>query len=308
MTTSLPKESPSKNANGTIESPATSSPRKLPSVKKTPTKALPSKDVAQAPSANGRTPTKAAKTPTRTPARSKVSTPSKDADDDATPRGSSKRVAASLAAARSTPRKRPRTSAPLPSFDDDVFGTPPSSSKNSQAISSEAFRANERLRRQREARNFTFEGDANSPRTTRSGRVVAPVEQTYGQGDERDDSESKDGLDEYGGIAMEEEEAVPEDEVDDEAGVRLDVPLSVAESSSPGTIPLPPNARQHVLRILSTLTGSDRQPSPFDNEEDNEALQGLVSLLRGTVERGEGNSALVTGPRGVGKTRVSQLS
>jgi origin recognition complex subunit 4 len=67
---------------------------------------------------------------------------------------------------------------------------------------------------------------------------------------------------------------------------------------------LPPKAQPRMLTVLETLTGQERQPAPLPDEESNEALQGVVSLLRGTVERGEGNSALVTGPRGAGKTRV----
>ena len=43
---------------------------------------------------------------------------------------------------------------------------------------------------------------------------------------------------------------------------------------------------------------------PFDAEDENGTLKGLVNVLRGTVCRGEGNSALLVGPRGCGKTRV----
>jgi origin recognition complex subunit 4 len=73
-------------------------------------------------------------------------------------------------------------------------------------------------------------------------------------------------------------------------------------------LPLPAGARPHVLQILSTLTARHvaSNPPAFDDEASNEALQSLVNLLKGTVERGEGNSALIVGPRGVGKTRVSE--
>lgn len=297
-----PRASPSKQLNGTInDASKPASPRKT--AAKTPTKGA----TVKAATSEGRTPTKA-KTPTKTPTRTPRATTTPSKGDDDAPGRSSKRVAASLAAARSAPRKKPRTS--LPSFDEEVFGTPPSASTSTptskstkDAISSEVFRANERLRRQREARNFKFEGDANAPRTTRSGRVVGKP--TYGRGD--DEESRHDGEDEYGGVVEAAEER-EEDEVEEEAeaGVRLDVTGTTVRSSTPTVAPLPVNARPHVLRILATLTGSEGEPAPFDNEEDNEALQGLVSLLRGTVERGEGNSALITGPRGVGKTRVSQ--
>ncbi|CAK9780076.1 hypothetical protein CC85DRAFT_271212 [Cutaneotrichosporon oleaginosum] len=221
-----------------------------------------------------------------TPSRTPVKKTAEDAEE--TPR-SGKRVAASLAAVRSV--KKPRTS--LPSFDIEAFG----SQSHADTVSSEAFRANERLRRQREARNFTFEGDAHAPRTTRSGRVVAA--RTYGR-DDTEDTEDTDEKDEYGALA----EVEPEPEVEEDAGVRLDVPLPESRAESPAIAPLPASARQHVLQILATLTGTEREPLPFANEEDNEALQGLVSLLKGTIERGEGNSALVTGPRGTGKTKT----
>jgi origin recognition complex subunit 4 len=260
-----PKATP-KAANGTASKPTPA--RRTPAKKETPAKR---------------------ETPAKkdTPKRETPSRPPAKQDDEETPR-SGKRVAASLAAARTA--KKPRSS--LPSFDAEVFGSPTGD------VSSEAFRANERLRRQREARNFTFEGDAHAPRTTRSGRVVATRD--YGR-DHTEDTEDTEEKDEYGGI-------VPEPETEEEdAGVRLDVPLPESRSESPSVAPLPATARPHVLRILATLTGTEREPAPFEKEEDNEALQGLVALLKGTVERGEGNSALVTGPRGVGKTRVSGL-
>jgi hypothetical protein len=50
----------------------------------------------------------------------------------------------------------------------------------------------------------------------------------------------------------------------------------------------------------------------FDGEDENEApsanavvLEQLKALLTGTLERGEGNSCLLIGPRGSGKSRVS---
>ena len=73
--------------------------------------------------------------------------------------------------------------------------------------------------------------------------------------------------------------------------------------------PLLPDAKEYVLDILATLTGQGTalNPAPFPDEEKDEALNGMVNLLKGTVERGEGNSALLVGARGVGKTRVSCL-
>ena len=161
------------------------------------------------------------------------------------------------------------------------------------------FLANEALRRQREARKFVYRGDAAAPKLTRSGKVVG---ETKVGGEE---------VDEYGGGVETEE---------DDLGITLIPDESLAQPSprlfptkhpdrhknAESVVPLPPSARPHVLRILSTLTAQNitSDPPPFVDEEKNEALQGLLNLLKGTVERGEGNSALVVGARGVGKTRV----
>lgn len=240
----------------------------------------------------GSSPAKATTTPSkRTP---KAAAPAAAATPPSA-RKSAKRVAESLAAASSS--KRAKTSPSngvhdaLPSFDDDVFGSSPS-------ISREAFLANERLRRQREARNFTFEGDVSAPKLTRSGRVIGKVADEYGgeDGEEADEADDKDTNADAAGAGAGDDL----DNDDDSLRARRDdVPL---ESARPSMEPLKPEARPHVLRILSTLTS--RAVEPFVDEETNEALQGLVGLLSGTVERGEGNSALVTGPRGVGKTKV----
>lgn len=82
-----------------------------------------------------------------------------------------------------------------------------------------------------------------------------------------------------------------------------------------GTLPLHLhsclNAQKRAL--LHTLQCSNRSPNDDDEEENNEeveeetndvAFQQLHKLLMGTVNRGEGNSCLVLGPRGSGKTRV----
>jgi origin recognition complex subunit 4 len=176
------------------------------------------------------------------------------------------------------------------------------------------------LKRQREARNFKYKGDANAPRQTRSGRVVREVD--------------AEGVDEFGEMDIEpayEAEAEEEEEVEvieepmdvvEEAGsgrgprwnnepeVRGMDMVELEEETVSAVSPLSPFARLHVANILSTITSQSisSDPGPFHDEVQNEALQGLLKLLQGTVERGEGNSAIVTGPRGVGKTRVSLFS
>ena len=172
------------------------------------------------------------------------------------------------------------------------------------AVSRETFLANEASKRQREAREFQYKGEANAPKLTRSGRVIGAAE--------------PEEQDEYGG--NEEDNTLEVDET--ELEVEIPVPTSQKElliapaaTLSPSNnlptksfiAPLPTTARSHVINILSTLTSKlvGQTPPAFADEETNGALNGLVNLLKGTVERGEGNSALIVGSRGVGKTRVS---
>ncbi|GFZ51043.1 hypothetical protein JCM24511_08801 [Saitozyma sp. JCM 24511] len=231
-----------------------------------------------------------------------------------------------------SPRKRAaaaQSTDPMPNFDeafDEPHRTNPFDAGASSlttgagaaaagaAFSRETFLTNEALRRQREARNFVYRGDVDAPKLTRSGRVV---------GTREDEGE----VDEYGGVVESSEGGGEEFGEEDRMEVDGDSPdlvsatratISVEETilhpskatSTPpakaNPLPLPAGARPHVLQILSTLTARHvaSNPPAFDGEDSNEALQGLVNLLKGTVERGEGNSALLVGPRGVGKTRT----
>lgn len=69
-----------------------------------------------------------------------------------------------------------------------------------------------------------------------------------------------------------------------------------------------------ALQELSVLPDESATPEADDDEEDVQpstnalAYEQLTSLLKGTVERGEGNSCMVIGPRGSGKTQVSRWS
>ncbi|WVQ82514.1 hypothetical protein IAT38_004643 [Cryptococcus sp. DSM 104549] len=217
--------------------------------------------------------------------------------------------------------KRPRTSASISkalTFEDDgVFKDPglhlDDDEKERAAYvppSMEQFRANEALRRQREARNFVYEGEASAPRTMRSGKVFLEEKKRRAESD--DEESGVDGaamdVDEYGGRPEEDEP------MGVQASVIPDVPVSpsvqtdagVPDVSDQTTLRLPEVARPDVQRIIATLSsrGVEDSPPPFDDEESNEALHGVVNLLKGTVERGEGNSAIVVGPRGSGKSRT----
>ena len=178
---------------------------------------------------------------------------------------------------KETPAKRRRV-------DDGRFDEP--SPFNN--VSSDSFRKNETMRKQREARNYLYEGDVNAPKLTRSGKVVG----------------AEDNADEYG--AELEEEETPSGNSQDDEQLRFE-PIDVKdEKKLHHAKPLPSGAKPYVLKILETLESREiaSNPPAFEDEKKNESLAGLVSLLKGTVDRGEGNSALVVGPRGSGKTRV----
>ena len=259
------------------------------------TRASPSSNRATpTPTGKGSAERKALVKPTSGSPRMPVSRPSVS-------RPPAKTLASSVAKPLPTPspahaRKRPRLSSPGGSgvFDDP---TPSPASE----ISREAFLTNEALRRQREARKFVYVGDANAPKLTRSGKVVGEV---------REETEEAE---DYGAM-VEGDKGMNLDVVQElvtQKGPTLSTPLLKGildtQTKLAPVIPLPVSARPHVLQILSILTSQSIgvDPPAFIDEEKNDALQGLMNLLRGTVERGEGNSALVIGARGVGKTRAS---
>lgn len=170
-------------------------------------------------------------------------------------------------------------------------------------VSRETFLANEKLRRQREARNFQYEGSADAPKLTRSGRVIGAMDTNPDlDGDDPfvDKPREVSAIDDYSAMHGDGEEEITTRREDEEVE---------EENYLEEVIPLPAGAEECVRGILDTLTGRRIafDPPPFANEEKNEALNGLVNLFKGTVERGEGNSALLTGARGVGKTRVSLI-
>lgn len=72
--------------------------------------------------------------------------------------------------------------------------------------------------------------------------------------------------------------------------------------------PLPSSLAGHLSSQKEACLAALRDPplAPDDEDEvNNLALKQITDLIRGTVERGEGNSCLVLGPAGSGKTRVS---
>jgi origin recognition complex subunit 4 len=166
--------------------------------------------------------------------------------------------------------------------------------------------ANEQLKRQREARNFKYTGDADAPRLTRSGKVVGDA-----QHDEYDVFDKDATPDEVNEDLFKEPEELVDGITIPEAVVRDEEEMFVDDQPekplSKSVDPLPESARPYITEILTTLTSTKiaDKPKPFHDELQNDTLLSLTKLLQGTIDRSEGNSALITGPRGSGKTRVS---
>lgn len=179
------------------------------------------------------------------------------------------------------------------------------------------FLENERRRKLNQARNFVFTGDVTEARKTRSGKTVVVDA-------ELDLEEEEDGMVGPG------EEAVKDGAVDDkeqdgemdiDLGVDIDytIPEDLIVQEEPLEPPTPatttvnqsvaPFIQEKLNRILSNLSAPPSwDPEPFETEgPENEALTSLVNLLSGTIGRGEGNSCLVVGSKGSGKSRVSTI-
>jgi hypothetical protein len=184
--------------------------------------------------------------------------------------------------------------------DEDTFEL---DSKTSRA----KFLENERRRKANQARNFVYTGDAGEARKLRSGKAVAQ------EMDDEVELEMNEPVDfpMEGGAAVGEHAPI-------DLGVDIDYnlpeELDVQDAPIPSTTSLgnettttvSPYVLDRLNDILENLLAPpSRTPRPFANEgPENEALTSLVNLLRGTAERGEGNSCLVVGSKGSGKTRV----
>jgi origin recognition complex subunit 4 len=88
-----------------------------------------------------------------------------------------------------------------------------------------------------------------------------------------------------------------------------DVPSSPLHNSS-----IDPSSCLHAQKRAILHALHRPETAVFDQEDENRepsanavALEQLKALLTGTLERGEGNSCLLIGPRGSGKSRVSVI-
>lgn len=209
-----------------------------------------------------------------------------------------------------------------PSEEDDANGSTSDEDEDADdaPVSRETFLHNEQLKRQREARNFVYEGDGNAPKLTRSGRVItAALPESENTALSAPDTPSRIAAHMNAGTARTpSRRAVLTEQGDTSIAASPAVALDATPSRTQAATPrgkklsqraaLPEGAKKYLERTMAILTGAEdgtvSGPQPFDAEEGNETLRGLVNVLRGTVCRGEGNSALLVGPRGVGKSRV----
>jgi origin recognition complex subunit 4 len=204
--------------------------------------------------------------------------------------------------------------------------------------SREAFLRNERWQRDKEARNFNFEGDVHEGRRLRSGKaVVVDTEESGEDGDDGEEDAGDESLDEderrkraVSTTTGEKEQEIAVFEADNDYLSQLTydttMPVETQKSSlnlphftsatatvshdQPSSSALTPLARKVLRTVISNLAGCETYTpaTPMQPEEEkNEALVQLVNLLKGTVERGEGNSCLILGAKGSGKTKVRSV-
>ncbi|GHJ83987.1 hypothetical protein NliqN6_0389 [Naganishia liquefaciens] len=202
------------------------------------------------------------------------------------------------------------------------------------AQSRDAFLRNERWQRDKEARNFNFEGDVNEGRRLRSGKAVALAgtsdvgdeedEGTIGDEDEADESayEAEGKRHQEDLFGQTDAEFVADNDYLSQLTYDADMPVeaqksgfadasllegSTPQEEEPSSRLLTPFAKRVLQTVISNLAGyesySASGPMTLEEEKD-ESLRHLVNLLTGTVERGEGNSCLVLGAKGSGKTRT----
>ncbi|KAF9075868.1 origin recognition complex subunit 4 C-terminus-domain-containing protein [Rhodocollybia butyracea] len=87
-------------------------------------------------------------------------------------------------------------------------------------------------------------------------------------------------------------------------------PPPVPPQHSPSRKAAKVNLAEHLTALKSAILHNLQHPSvnaPEDTEDfttNDTAIESLSNLLQGTVDRGEGNSCLLLGPRGSGKTQA----
>jgi len=95
-----------------------------------------------------------------------------------------------------------------------------------------------------------------------------------------------------------------------DSSLALPVPQQLPSASGQSALPasLARELQPFLVAQKTVSLGLLRGPcgaNPGGAGEENEAVNSLLSLLQGTIIRGEGNSCVVLGPRGSGKTTVS---
>lgn len=209
-------------------------------------------------------------------------------------------------------------------------------------VSAVQFRRNEAVKAGRDARNFNWSGDVNAPRTTRKSAAVVDHEVDRYESAPMDEDEAMDGPADataadkpaddvstlFEGPSADQPAAPPRKAQSLGAGPTEMLEQVLKRLS--GVIPMHPAPfddedrgmldgfdpswyLEAGIKGAKPVKGSDSAVNGGDDTAKslgrasttgNEALRHLVTLLRGTVERGEGNSCLMMGSKGCGKTRT----
>jgi origin recognition complex subunit 4 len=177
----------------------------------------------------------------------------------------------------------------------------------SSSVSREVFLSNEALRRQREARNFQFVGDHMAPVALRSGKTMVRrgVRELDEYGDVISTATVRDG-----GVEQDEREAT-NDAVEVRETNEYPTPLSLDNTAVAHSRSCVPSLDNKISRLYShliaRLANADLPTVTEVRDDKTDVMQEAISLLMGTVEKGEGNSCLLIGARGSGKTRVGSI-
>jgi hypothetical protein len=114
-----------------------------------------------------------------------------------------------------------------------------------------------------------------------------------------------------GGVEQDEREAT-NDAVEVRETNEYHIPLSLdntAVSHGPPCVPSLDNKISSLYSHLIARLANAAVPTVTEVRDDKtDVMQEAISLLMGTVEKGEGNSCLLIGARGSGKTRVGSIS
>ena len=223
-----------------------------------------------------------------------------------TPKNVTKFFASSVGSyktAGSTPLRRPKKG--RPSYTAKVAAAPPFDIAKSDAVSQSSSRRDEILvdsivRSTPTPETETEYSGTEGTLTPASARAFVESSSPVAESDFQEEMEIEEN-DEDGRIIL------------DESTMPVSQPVSPSKHALPKILPekfsrfIEPQKRL-VMKILRSPPFIDVAPPVLDDRAPVEATayRQLIDLLKGTCERGEGNSCLLLGPRGSGKSLVGR--